>query len=171
MCRILLTTLYKGQMWWYYWAQRESVHSVPAHGTILLRLSTTCRSNWFPIGSHFVQIHQWLCQCSWSYDSGGGGGTTVSFTHNWWHAMPLYGDVCRSSHAHYFQLFWFTNWKTANFPRALTPGENGRGVKLTTDLQSSNKVKNAWSYTSTPQYVFMAWCLVKAQGQLYPCLC
>jgi hypothetical protein len=23
------------------------------------------------------------------------------------------------------------------------------------------KVKNAWSYTSTPQYVFMAWCLVK----------
>jgi hypothetical protein len=26
---------------------------------------------------------------------------------------------------------------------------------------SSAKVKNAWSYTSTPQYVFMAWCLVK----------
>jgi hypothetical protein len=23
------------------------------------------------------------------------------------------------------------------------------------------EVKNAWSYTSTPQYVFMAWCLVK----------
>jgi hypothetical protein len=21
--------------------------------------------------------------------------------------------------------------------------------------------KNAWSYTSTPQYIFMAWCLVK----------
>jgi hypothetical protein len=21
--------------------------------------------------------------------------------------------------------------------------------------------KNAWSYTSTPQYAFMAWCLVK----------
>jgi len=27
--------------------------------------------------------------------------------------------------------------------------------------------KNEWSYTSTPQYAFMAWCLVKAQGQLY----
>jgi hypothetical protein len=26
---------------------------------------------------------------------------------------------------------------------------------------SSAEVKNAWSYTSTPQYVFMAWCLVK----------
>jgi hypothetical protein len=26
---------------------------------------------------------------------------------------------------------------------------------------SSAKVKNAWSYTSTPQYAFMAWCLVK----------
>jgi hypothetical protein len=28
-------------------------------------------------------------------------------------------------------------------------------------LTSSAEVKNAWSYTSTPQYVFMAWCLVK----------
>jgi hypothetical protein len=26
---------------------------------------------------------------------------------------------------------------------------------------SSAEVKNAWSYTSTPQYVFMAWCLAK----------
>jgi hypothetical protein len=26
---------------------------------------------------------------------------------------------------------------------------------------SSAEVENAWSYTSTPQYVFMAWCLVK----------
>jgi hypothetical protein len=26
---------------------------------------------------------------------------------------------------------------------------------------SSAKVKNAWSYTPLPQYVFMAWCLVK----------
>jgi hypothetical protein len=26
---------------------------------------------------------------------------------------------------------------------------------------SSAEVKNAWSYASTPQYVFMAWCLVK----------
>jgi len=24
-----------------------------------------------------------------------------------------------------------------------------------------------WRYTYTPQYTFMAWCLVKAQGQLY----
>jgi hypothetical protein len=32
---------------------------------------------------------------------------------------------------------------------------------------SSTEDKNAWSYTSTPQYAFMAWCSVKAQGQLY----
>jgi len=31
---------------------------------------------------------------------------------------------------------------------------------------SSAKVKNAWSYTFTPQYVFMAWCLVKHSGYL-----
>jgi hypothetical protein len=32
---------------------------------------------------------------------------------------------------------------------------------------SSDDIKNAWSYTSTPQYAFMAWYSVKAQGQLY----
>jgi hypothetical protein len=29
------------------------------------------------------------------------------------------------------------------------------------------EVRNVRSYTSTPQYAFMAWCSVKAQGQLY----
>jgi hypothetical protein len=31
---------------------------------------------------------------------------------------------------------------------------------------SSAEVKNAWSYTSTSQYAFMAWCLGKAQEKL-----
>jgi hypothetical protein len=30
----------------------------------------------------------------------------------------------------------------------------------------SAEVKNAWSYISTPQYVFMAWCLVKYRDNL-----
>jgi hypothetical protein len=29
---------------------------------------------------------------------------------------------------------------------------------------SSAEVKNAWSYTSIPQHVFMEWCLVKHRG-------
>jgi hypothetical protein len=32
---------------------------------------------------------------------------------------------------------------------------------------SSAEVKKSWSYTSIPQYAFMVWCPVKAQGQLY----
>jgi hypothetical protein len=38
-------------------------------------------------------------------------------------------------------------------------------LKLTTHLQVKVKaeVKNAWSYTSTPQYAFMAWWSVKIQ--------
>jgi hypothetical protein len=34
---------------------------------------------------------------------------------------------------------------------------------------STAEVKNVWSYTTTPQYVFMVWCLIKQwiQGQLY----
>jgi hypothetical protein len=34
-------------------------------------------------------------------------------------------------------------------------------------LPPSAEVKNVWSYTSIPQYAFMVWCSVKAQGQLY----
>jgi hypothetical protein len=40
-------------------------------------------------------------------------------------------------------------------------GKSCRGVKLTTHLHLVPRSKNAWSYTSTLQYVFMAWCLVK----------
>jgi hypothetical protein len=42
-------------------------------------------------------------------------------------------------------------------------------VKLTTHLHLVPSSKNEWSYTFTPQYAFMAWCSVKAQGQLYLC--
>jgi hypothetical protein len=35
------------------------------------------------------------------------------------------------------------------------------GRKADHSPPSSAEVKNARSYTSTPQYVFMAWCLVK----------
>jgi hypothetical protein len=35
------------------------------------------------------------------------------------------------------------------------------GRKANHSPPSSAKVKNGWSYTSTPLYVFMAWCLVK----------
>jgi len=32
---------------------------------------------------------------------------------------------------------------------------------------SSADIKKAWSYTFTPQYAFVEWCSVEAQGQLY----
>jgi hypothetical protein len=47
------------------------------------------------------------------------------------------------------------------YPGVLFPRVERRGVKLTTHLHLSGEVKNVWGYTSTPPYVFMAWCLVK----------
>jgi hypothetical protein len=38
------------------------------------------------------------------------------------------------------------------------------GVKLTTHLHLVPRWKNEWSYTSIPQYAFMAWCLIKHKG-------
>jgi hypothetical protein len=34
-------------------------------------------------------------------------------------------------------------------------------------LSSSTEVRNAWCHTSTPQYVFMAWYLVKHRDKFY----
>jgi len=50
-------------------------------------------------------------------------------------------------------------------PGALSLGVKQLGCEADHLPSSSAKVKNEWSYTSTPQYAFMAWCL--AQGQLY----
>jgi hypothetical protein len=57
-------------------------------------------------------------------------------------------------------------------PIQWVPGELSLGVKwlgceADHSPPSSAEVEYVWSYTSTPHYIFMAWCLVKAQGQLY----
>jgi hypothetical protein len=49
-------------------------------------------------------------------------------------------------------------------PGALSLGVKRPGREPDHSSPSSAEVKNAWSYTSTPQYVFMAWCLVKHRG-------
>jgi hypothetical protein len=46
-------------------------------------------------------------------------------------------------------------------PGSLSLGVKRPGREADHSLPSSADVKNAWSYTSTPQYVFMAWCSVK----------
>jgi hypothetical protein len=50
---------------------------------------------------------------------------------------------------------------------ALYRGVKRPGSETDHSPPSSAEIKNAWSYTSTPQYTFMAWCSFKAQGQLY----
>jgi hypothetical protein len=52
-------------------------------------------------------------------------------------------------------------------PGALSLGVKRPGRETDHSPPSSAEIKNAWSYTSTLQYAFMTWCLVKAQGQRY----
>jgi hypothetical protein len=52
-------------------------------------------------------------------------------------------------------------------PGALSLGLKRPGRETDHSPPCSAEVKNAWRYTTTPQYAFMAWCSVKAQGQLY----
>jgi hypothetical protein len=46
-------------------------------------------------------------------------------------------------------------------PGALSLGVKRPGRGADQSPPSSAKVKDTWSYTSTPHYVFMVWCLVK----------
>jgi hypothetical protein len=44
----------------------------------------------------------------------------------------------------------------------------GKAVRSEVDNSSpSGKVRIAWSYISTPPYVFMAWCLIKHRIHLH----
>jgi hypothetical protein len=43
-------------------------------------------------------------------------------------------------------------------PGALSLGVKRPGREADHSPLSSAEVKNVWSYTSTPQYIFMAWC-------------
>jgi hypothetical protein len=58
----------------------------------------------------------------------------------------------------------------ASYPmgtRGSYPGGKAAGREADHSPPSSAEVKNAWSYTSTPQYAFMAWCLVKHRDSFY----
>jgi hypothetical protein len=62
---------------------------------------------------------------------------------------------------------------TASYPmgtRPLSLGAKRHGRETDHSPPSSAEVKNAWSYTSTPQYSVMEWCSVKAQGKTLPWL-
>jgi hypothetical protein len=53
-------------------------------------------------------------------------------------------------------------------PEFLSLGIKRLGREADHSPPSNSEIKNAWSYSSTPQNVFMAWCSVKkVQGQLY----
>jgi hypothetical protein len=49
-------------------------------------------------------------------------------------------------------------------PGPLSLGIKRPGREADHSPPSSAEVKNTWSYTSTPQYVLVAWCLVKHRG-------
>jgi hypothetical protein len=66
----------------------------------------------------------------------------------------------------FFTIASITALGTTQPPVQWVPGALSLGVKLQgreadQSPPSSAEIKNAWSYFSNTQYVFMAWCLVK----------
>jgi hypothetical protein len=56
---------------------------------------------------------------------------------------------------------------SSGYRGALTPGIKQKGREADHSPASSDKVKNAWSYTSTPPNVYIAWCLIKQEVRLH----
>jgi len=52
-------------------------------------------------------------------------------------------------------------------PSLLTNGYRVPGREADHSAPTNDEVKNAWSYTSIPPYVFMAWCLVKYRVRIH----
>jgi hypothetical protein len=52
-------------------------------------------------------------------------------------------------------------------PDALSLNIKRSGVKLTHSPPCSAEVKNVWSYTSIPLYVFMEWCIIEHRIYLH----
>jgi hypothetical protein len=46
-----------------------------------------------------------------------------------------------------------------------SPGMKKKGREADSSSQSSAEIKRLWSYTSTPPYVIMVWCLIKERGR------
>jgi hypothetical protein len=52
-------------------------------------------------------------------------------------------------------------------PGILPPAVKRPGLEADNSPPSSVEIKNTWSYTSTPPYVFMAWCLIQHRIRLH----
>jgi len=62
-------------------------------------------------------------------------------------------------------LLWGPSNCQTNGYWSLIPGVKRSGHEADHSLPSGVDVKNVWSSTATPQYVFMAWCLVKRRDR------
>jgi len=55
----------------------------------------------------------------------------------------------------------------SGYRRLFTPVVKRLKHKTEHSLPYSADVKNVWSFTTAPQYVFMSWCLIKQQIHLH----
>jgi hypothetical protein len=78
------------------------------------------------------------------------------YSNRWQHS-----DVTDHSQVSQLQRARLAQSSETDTPRALNPGVKRPGREADQLPPSRAEVKSSWGYTSTPQYVFMAWCLVK----------
>jgi len=78
-----------------------------------------------------------------------------------WGTIPGRGITFFYSPPHLDKLWGPLSLLSNGYKAALSPGVQQLGHEADHSPPSNTKVKNAWSYTSTPTYMSMVWCLVK----------
>jgi hypothetical protein len=107
------------------------------------------------------------CVSIWSLSQGGSRDSSVGIASGLWAGRPCFFSPLQglgkffSASPRPDRLWGPPSLLSSGYQGFLPPGYSGRGVKVFTLLLSSAEVKNAWGFTSVPQYLFMAWCLVE----------
>jgi hypothetical protein len=110
--------------------------------------------------------------CSWNISNGRDSSENIGMRGrailNW-----MCGQGSISSKGRIFFLHYHVQTDSVSHPASYPMGTRGPspGLKqLEREADhlsiSSDKVKNAWSFISTPPYVFVAWCLIKDRDNL-----
>jgi uncharacterized membrane protein len=147
------------------------------------RYSTGLRAWWLEVrvlaGAGIFSLHHWVRPCSGVHTASYPMGTSGSFPgvrrpgceadHSPPSSSRAKSAWSYTSSPQYAFMAW-CSVKKSTVTAFSFPGGKGvkrQGRETNHSPPSSSRAKNTCSYTSTPQYAFMAWCLVKAQGQLY----
>jgi hypothetical protein len=160
----------------FYWYQQMGT-------AVSCYLHAACVAKWFPVLTHYfrfrhVEKHNITITVLWDYwflitllpaNKRRDSSVVQRWARSWMIGVRIPAEARNFSlHHHVPTGFGARPASYSMGTRNSFPGsKNGRGVKLTTHLHLVPRSRMRGAIPPFPQYAFMAWCWVKAWGQLF----